>query len=116
MLLSTCLLFDSKLPNHYFAGNDDKAYGQCQQVEILDIRGVEISPRCAAEIYAMRSKNWRSFKVDKTFNVIMECLQNFPEVESFKTDYVSFEPIEYDEIKLDSYIQSALLLAPGKVS
>ena len=44
----------------------------------------------------------------------MECLQNYQEVESFKTDYVSFEPIEYDEIKLDSYIQGALVLTPGK--
>jgi len=92
-------------------GNEDQAYGQCQQVEILDIRGVEISPKCAAEIYALRVNKWRNFKVDKTFNVIMECLQNYPEVESFKTDYLRFQTIEYDEIKLESYIQGALLLA-----
>ena len=99
--------------NSSFLGNEDQAYGQCQQVEILDIRGVEISPKCAAEIYALRVQKWRNFKVDKTFNVIMECLQNYPEVESFKTDYLRFQTIEYDEIKLDSYIQGALLLAPG---
>ena len=99
--------------NSSFLGNEDQAYGQCQQVEILDIRGVEISPKCAAEIYALRVQKWRNFKVDKTFNVIMECLQKYPEVESFKTDYLRFQTIEYDEIKLDSYIQGALLLAPG---
>ena len=99
--------------NSSFLGNEDQAYGQCQQVEILDIRGVEISPKCAAEIYALRVNKWRNFKVDKTFNVIMECLQKHPEVESFKTDYLRFQTIEYDEIKLDSYIQGALLLAPG---
>ena len=100
--------------NSSFLGNEDQAYGQCQQVEILDIRGVEISPKCAAEIYALRVNKWRNFKVDKTFNVIMECLQNYPEVESFKTDYLRFQTIEYDEIKLESYIQGALLLASGR--
>ena len=100
--------------NSSFLGNEDQAYGQCQQVEILDIRGVEITPKCAAEIYALRVQKWRNFKVDKTFNVIMECLQNYPEVESFKTDYLRFQTIEYDEIKLESYIQGALLLASGR--
>ena len=35
------------------------------------------------------------------------------DVQSFKTDYVSFSPDELDEIKYESYVQSALVLAPG---
>jgi len=95
-------------------GNADQAYGQCQQVEILDVRGVEISPQCSAEIYTKRENKWKLFRVDKTFNAIMECLQNNDEsvVQSFKTDYVSFSPMENDEIKLDAYVQGGLVLAP----
>ena len=93
-------------------GNDDKAYGQCQEVEYLDLRGVDISPECAAEIYARRENKWKKFKVDKTFNVIMELFTKY-DVQSFKTDYVSFSPDELDEIKYESYVQSALVLAPG---
>ena len=105
------------LTNHCFnlsisLGNDDKAYGQCQEVEFLDLRGVDISPECAAEIYARRENKWKKFKVDKTFNVIMELFSKY-DVQSFKTDYVSFSPDELDEIKYESYVQSALVLAPG---
>ena len=102
------------MPNHCFnlSGNDDKAYGQCQEVEFLDLRGVDISPECAAEIYARRENKWKKFKVDKTFNVIMELFSKY-DVQSFKTDYVSFSPDELDEIKYESYVQSALVLAPG---
>ena len=35
------------------------------------------------------------------------------DVQTFKTDYVSFSPDELDEIKYESYVQSALVLAPG---
>ena len=105
------------LTNHCFnlsisLGNDDEAYGQCQEVEFLDLRGVDISPECAAEIYARRENKWKKFKVDKTFNVIMELFSKY-DVQSFKTDYVSFSPDELDEIKYESYVQSALVLAPG---
>ena len=105
------------LPNYCFdlsisLGNDDKAYGQCQEVEFLDLRGVDISPECAAEIYARRENKWKKFKVDKTFNVIMELFSKY-DVQSFRTDYVSFSPDELDEIKYESYVQSALVLAPG---
>lgn len=33
-------------------GNQDSAYGQCQKIEILDVRGTEISPDTAAQIYS----------------------------------------------------------------
>jgi hypothetical protein len=57
---------------------------------------------------------WKKFKVDKTFNVIMELFSKY-DVQSFKTDYVNFSPDELDEIKYESYVQSALVLAPGIV-
>lgn len=93
-------------------GNPDDAYGQCQKVEMLDIRGVEITPECAAQIYSHRKDKWAMFRVDKTFNVIMACLENY-EIENFKTDYVSFSTLENDEIKLEGYVQAALVLAKG---
>ena len=99
-------------PYILYLGNDDEAYGQCQEVEFLDLRGVDISPECAAEIYARRENKWKKFKVDKTFNVIMELFSKY-DVQSFKTNYVSFSPDELDEIKYESYVQSALVLAPG---
>lgn len=93
-------------------GNDDTDYGHCQDVEYLDIRGVDISPECAAEIYARRENKWKKFKVDKTFNVIMELFTKH-NVDTYKTDYIDFCPVELDEINLESYVQGALVLAPG---
>ena len=91
-------------------GKPDEAYGQCQDVQILDIRGVEISPQSAADIYALRQDKWKLFKIDKTFHVILALLQE-TDVSDFKTDYASYSPIEHDEIKFEAYAQSALFLA-----
>lgn len=95
-------------------GNADQAYGQCQKIEILDIRGTDISPETAANVYSHRQNKWKLFRIDNTFKVLMNCFQSEENsVEAFKTDHVTFGPLESDDFQLDAYIQAALVLSPN---
>ena len=42
-------------------GRTNQAYGQCQKVEVMDIRGTDTTPNCVAEIYASRQDMWKNF-------------------------------------------------------
>ncbi len=96
------------------SGETDNAYGKCQKVEYLDIRGVEVSPQCVADVYIQLQSNWRMFRVDQTFDVIMKLMEHpDADVDSFKTDYVSHIPIDSETMSLDMYVQAALVLAPN---
>ena len=89
-------------------GAEDKAYGQCSKINRLDVRGTDITPECAAQIYSLvgGQNHWKWFRVDKTFEVLL-CLSEGQETDNishFKTDYLSYMPdIPSEEVKLYSH-------------
>ena len=89
-------------------GAEDKAYGQCSKINRLDVRGTDITPECAAQIYSLvgGQNHWKWFRVDKTFEVLL-CLSEGQETDNishFKTDYLSYMPdIPSEEVKLSSH-------------
>ena len=98
------------------SGQADGAYGKCTKLCRLDIRGTEISPKCAAEIYNLRKSQFQShvglFRVDRTFEVLVNCLNDY-DITNFKTDYLSYLPDVPSEHNLETYVQAALCLAPA---
>ena len=99
------------MPNDPYGRKDD-TFGKCQDIEFLDIRSVDISARCAAEIYALRKEKWKVFKVDYGFRVAMVLWQEMRLVE-FKTDDLTDTFKGLNEESVEVYLQAAVSLAPG---